>query len=58
MLLGMQDFNFCPETLSNFAQICPNFIQICPNLSNFFQIKPKFNPNWLKFCPNLPKKIC
>jgi len=61
MILGMQDFDFCP----NLVKFYPNFtefIQILPNLSKFTQILPKFTQILPKlaysiFCPNLPEKF-
>jgi len=44
MLLGIQDFDFCP-----------NLIKFYTNFTQFIQIVPKFFPNFPKFTQILPK---
>jgi len=46
MLLGMQDFDFCPNLIITFAQISSQF---CPNIITFSQILPKLRQILTKF---------
>jgi len=47
MILGMQDFDFCPNRIK-FYQIYPNFTQFLPNLTQFIQIGLNFAQIYLK----------
>jgi len=49
MLLGMQDFDFCPNRIK-FYQILPNLSRFAQILSKFAQIFPQIALNFAQIC--------